>query len=146
MTALMAIDPGGEHVGWARFDRLARDARVNAGEVTPARILAQVFELVRHHPDTVLVIEEWRLYPQTARTQIGSDMPTSQLIGALRYIARAYGVEPVMQPADMRKVGTAWVREHRSGWAGTGDHAHDAESHGWAYLLRHAPTANDVVD
>ena len=112
-TALMAIDPKNVHVGWARFDRIARDATVHAGEVDPARLMSILVNLARYAPDCVILVEEWRLYPQTARTQIGSNIPTSQLIGAIRYVAQLNNLEVVMQPADMRRIGAAWVRSNR---------------------------------
>lgn len=128
-----AIDPGDVHVGVALFK--GRQC-MWAKEFTPKGILKH---LEAHLMGTeVLVIERYQLYPHLAQAQAGSDMLTSQLIGALRLMACQLGVPVVLQQAALKtptenaiaKRGIA--RKSK----GKGNHAKDAETHGYAYLLR----------
>lgn len=128
-----AIDPGDVHVGVALFR--GRQC-MWAKEFTPERVLKH---LETHLAGSeVLVIERFQLYPHLAQTQAGSDMLTSQLIGALRLLACQLNVPVVIQQAALKtptenaitKRGIARLS------TGKGDHAKDAETHGYAYLFR----------
>lgn len=97
---ILAIDPG-ERVGWAVG--LVWDDTYT-GELTPdPMVMTPAFTVGNHgisglkdfavklHEaaatyDTI-VYESWRLYPGHARSSIGSDMQTSQLIGMIRLAA-----------------------------------------------------------
>lgn len=140
---IIGIDPGGEHVGWAHFT----DGRgVVVCERTPQgaeNVLDDtIAELQRRGEgeDLLVIIEEFRLYPDKARSLIGSDMATSQLIGSLRYIARRSGVPVILQPAGIKLPTEAQMRRrgitHRAVLEKQGGHAKDAETHVWHHLLR----------
>lgn len=140
---LISIDPGGEHVGWARFE----DGKLEiVCERTPNEAEEILWEWAEHLPllertrDSLLVIEDFRLYPDKAKSLIGSGMPTSQLIGSLRFIARFYDIPVVLQPAAI-KVPTEFQMKrrgivHAAVQRKQGGHAKDAETHGYHHLIR----------
>lgn len=132
---MISIDPGGAHVGWARFDH---GQCTQVRELTPAGSVRWAREQFADHD--VVVIESFILYPHLAREQIGSDMPTSQLIGVLRYIANTNGCMVRLQPASIKKPTLSLLRhrgvELRSVKQRVGGHAKDAETHGYHYLIR----------
>lgn len=137
MTDLIAIDPGGVHVGWAEF-QLDPARCTRAVEKTPEEAKESLARAVSRPGIRAVVIESFRLYPDKAMKQAGSDMPTSRLIGAMEYIVQSAGVRLVMQPAAI-KTPTLSVLRHRGITLvsrGNGDHAKDAETHGWHYLVR----------
>lgn len=89
LPTLWAMDPGGEHVGMAEFQR--DDERwhcIKAWETTPDHAVDLVanrllFGLIDH-----FVGETWRLFPDKAASLSYSDMPTSQMIGAVKYVIK----------------------------------------------------------
>lgn len=140
MKLIIAIDPGGAHVGWCE-GLVHEDGTVyidHLQEYDPAGSLTRA-EDVFPKADTV-VIETFRLYPDKAKMLVGSEMETSQLIGALKYLARRSGREPVMQPASI-KVPTESLMRHRgvrhlAVSRGLGGHVKDAETHLYQFVYR----------
>jgi len=150
-TRLVAVDPGDVHVGVALFGRDALGWEcVGAMEMTPEGFedwLAE--ELIRATVD-ILVVEEWKLFPDHGE-QVGSDMPTSQLIGAIKFMWRscksiakrwpAPDVELVMQSPQI-KIPTRAVLKNRKMTSMAKflkiplDHAADAELHGYHYIIK----------
>lgn len=148
---LLAIDPGGKHVGMAWFED---QECVAVREETPAGAIDETRRQLLTGTD-VLVIEEFRLYPWLAQQQSYSDFPTVQLIGALKLLWATNGgrdwdgERPVctlaMQPATIkaptrnvlrgRKIKSVAKREKAGG------HCADAELHGHFYVLRGAKKA-----
>ena len=94
---LYAVDPGDVHVGIAH-QRAGRQAAAfeELADQTP-----YFFHDVLRPADT-LVIEEFRLYPNKAAAQSWSPMRTSELIGALKWIAAQHDAQVVMQPASIK--------------------------------------------
>lgn len=136
-TQIVAIDPGGAHVGWAEGLTDPTEI-VQVHELDPEGAINRAETLF---PVTdVVVIESFTLYPDKARLLVGSDMPTSQLIGALRYLARANGCEIVMQPASIKTPTLSVLRHRGVGLEAVrlrkGGHAKDAETHLHHYLIR----------
>lgn len=133
-----AIDPGDAHVGVARFDG---DQCTWAEEYDPTSAMRYLAE---HLPGAdVLVVERYQLYPHLAQKQQGSDMRTSQMIGALKWLAWTLDVPVVIQQAALKKPTEALIRhrniQRRS--KGPGDHAKDAETHGYTYLWKNVTKA-----
>jgi hypothetical protein len=158
---LTSVDPGGEHVGVAQFAQ-AEDLSwqcIWAGEMTPLQFEDWLSEQMILGQIDTLVIEEWVLFPDKAMQQVGSDMPTSQLIGVIRYIhrmthsiaARWPDLEPVQlvfQPPTI-KIPTRSLLRTRGLTSMAKylkipkDHAADAELHGYYRILK---TLGDTVD
>ena len=132
---VIAVDPGDKHVGVAVWsDNGDREAyTVSSPEaVDHVRHLLEVGD----EGEVVLVIEEFRLYPGKDKPQAYSQMETSEMIGALKYVARRVGVEVVEQGAYI-KTPTRKQLQAR-GIVHTGDtvHAKDAELHLIHYCLK----------
>ena len=107
--------------------------------VTPSDAL----KLISHDISSLdvhrLVIEKFALYPDKAALLIGSEMETSQMIGALKMLAWENDVAVVLQPASI-KLPTESVLQHRhipmlSKTQRKNIHAKDAEVHGHYYTL-----------
>lgn len=128
-----AVDPGDVHVGLAYF----RDGScVWAREFDPTGALRFLRE---HLPGSdALVVERYQLYPHLAQLQQGSDMRTSQMIGALKYLAWRVQVPVYIQQAALKKTAESLInhRKIQRQSLGAGNHAKDAETHGYAYLWR----------
>lgn len=153
---LLAIDPGGVHVGLAAF---GDDGCQTAWELTPPTALLELRRQLMGGLD-VLVIEEFRLYPWLAQTLSYSDFPTVQLIGAMKMlwatgggeVWEEVGADPVcqlvMQPATIKDPTRNVLRGRQiksvAKTSKAGGHAADAELHGWHYLLREEARKKDA--
>lgn len=146
---LVAVDPGGVHVGVAVFRKRTSGWRcIWAGEMTPVLFEDWLTDKLDSGDIDVLVVEEWKLFADKAAQQIGSHMETSQLIGSIKYICRraipkwpSDRFQLVWQSPNI-KIPTKSVLRSR-GVKSTakqlkvsGDHASDAELHGYYYILR----------
>lgn len=144
----LAIDPGGVHVGMALF--LDVECQT-AWEMAPAEAIAELRDFILGGLIDKLVIEEFRLYPWLADTLSYSDFPTVQLIGALKLVWATNGgvdwsgsgaktVELVMQPATIKKPTRQILKakkvKSQAKIMKAGNHAADAELHGYHHLMR----------
>lgn len=148
---LLAIDPGHVHVGMALFED---GVCTNAWEMTPVVALEYVRVNLAEQLLDVLVIEEFRLYPWMAKQQSFDDLPTVQLIGALKYLWATCGATVfhrqgedgeqtcvlAMQPATIKEPTRNVLRGRKikslAKKLKVGGHAADAELHGYHYVLR----------
>jgi len=141
---VLAIDPGDPHCGLARF---VDGECVAAAEFKPERMLGLLELWFTESKIDKVVCEEWRLYGQFAATQSGSTMPTVEVIGVIRWLCRRWGVELIMQAALVKVPIQRILKAHGvklQSW-GHGDHAKDAELHGYRYLLKERwDTAGDA--
>lgn len=137
---LLAVDPGDKHVGWASWDRGARDA----GEVAAAEAIEKVDGLLREHAalTRLLIIEEFRLYPWKAASLSFARMATSEMVGALKYLAATAGVPWVEQGASVMQPTLAQARQRGTllPAAAAGRHAAAAELHLLHYLFKSQTT------
>lgn len=155
MTTLVAVDPGGVHVGVtqysARVDRYSNPDNAWtcdwSREMHPQEFEDFLSEQMILGQIDILVVEEWVLFGDLAAEQTGSDMPTSQLIGVIKYIHRMTraqwpggSCDLIFQPPTIkiptrsllrsRKV-KSWAKAHKV----TGDHVLDAELHASYHIL-----------
>lgn len=138
MRFVMAIDPGDKHVGLAiwttgatRHSAMEKDASlpmVDSVAVTLAGLVEKVA--------CILVVERFSLYKNKAQSQAGSNMATSQMIGALKYVAWKLDIPVVEQGADIKKPMRAQMRARGIKQVGKGGHARDAELHLAHYCLK----------
>ena len=131
----ISFDPGDVHVGVAVFDQ---GRCIQCMEQTPLGSLQMLLRLLKNNELDHVVIERYQLYPNKAMLQSGSDMLTSQLIGAMRALAWLHDVPVTLQQAALKKPAESLIK--RRGIQrlsdGEGGHAKDAESHGYIYLWR----------
>lgn len=129
-----SFDPGDVHVGVALFDK---GRCVYCAEHTPESSLQWLKKQLRLGLDHV-VIERFQLYPNKAAAQHGSDMLTSQLIGAMRFVCCLYKTEVSQQQAALKKPTESLIikRNIERLSVQEGNHAKDAETHGYTYLWK----------
>ena len=152
---LVAVDPGGVHVGVCVFGLNVKGWEpLWATEMEPQEFEDWYSAHKIHGENDVTVVEEWRLIPETAGTQHGSDMPPSQLIGVIKYIHRVTQHIPmrdfgrveedepvlVLQHPRIKKPTRAMLRSRKFASVAKylkipDDHALDAELHGYHYLI-----------
>lgn len=157
----LAIDPGDVHVGLAEFERKQDGIWycVWAGEKTPDEFLPWYVEGIRKSRWLRVVVESWKLFPEAAKFYVGSDMPTSRLIGAIKALAAFCSPEgawfdeapKVVFQDPQIKVPTRGLlrkRKLRSIAKVLGvplDHASDAELHGFKYLYDRGETFENTT-
>ena len=156
---ILAIDPGDVHIGLAcgvalRDGDPGSDELVYAFEMGHTPALFAIHTAIQAGWIDLLIVEEWRLYPDKAMQQVGSEMLTAQMIGAIRWMvahkhrwqsevesATQAELKPqlVMQPASIQNTTKAYLRKlgiERTSVKGA-DHALSAELHWWKYVLGH---------
>lgn len=134
---MVSIDPGDLHVGFVSWDQGVPD---HLEEMSPPQLLKVMEKMVQTSWLDLVVIEDWRLYPNKTQEMIGSDFPTCQLIGALKYILEGEGIAYQMQPAQikyptmgiLKSAGFKLVSKR----VGCSNHVQDAELHGWYLQFR----------
>lgn len=76
------------------------------------------------------------MFPDKAGAQAYDNMQTSQMIGALKWIALQHSVQVVEQPAGDKKPIRAQLRGRGIKQRGSGVHARDAELHLLGFILK----------
>lgn len=128
----LAIDPGDIHVGYAYDGR----GDVIADEWTPREACENITIMMTRNEIDELIIEEFILYEKDIRKQAWSKLQTSQLIGALKWIAEMFQIPVVEQSATIKKPTRAQMRARGIKHVGTVIHAKDAELHLHYRVLR----------
>lgn len=131
-TCVMAVDPG-ETTGWCAVWLPSFEAA--AGQVKDVNALLRALEA--HKPE-VVVIEDFRPYPEQAKALSRQRLYASEVIGAVAAWCGRNWVELERQPAGMRKVVTRELLERLGLWDLTRGmpHARDAAKHLVVWLLR----------
>lgn len=151
-SRFIAVDPGSEHVGVAEFERRTDGVWycASAGEMTPAQFLPWYVAGLRRNLWERVVVESWRLFPESAKFYVGSDMPTSRLIGAIEALAThvpnetGWFDEPVSviyQDPQIKVPTRSWLKRRKMRSVAkmlgvAGDHATDAELHGYRWIIQ----------
>lgn len=141
-----AIDPGESKCGVAVF---VEGHCAQAVKSTPDQCLDKLWEHLSRPPDATrpvgLVVEQFALRADLAAAQTGSQMGTSQMIGAIRWMARHHGVPVHMQTPrqahSMKTLSPLDVRPQRR-WTsyGQGADAKMAELHGMFRISTSMPS------
>lgn len=127
---MLALDPG-ETTGWALF---VGHRLVKAGEFKVTSSL--LFDhLLLHEKPQQLVIENYKVYAHRAAQHIGSEVPTIQYIGMLKYLAAVYDIPLTLQMAFQAKKFVTDNRLVDLGLWHTSKHARDAIRHGVYWIL-----------
>jgi len=149
---MLAVDPGGVHVGLALFRRDPAGVwRCTwAGEATPDEFADALAQTVATGSLDVLVYERFIVEPARASALAGSELETSQLIGVIRWLVRHSGepdrwpagrIELVGQTNKIKRATRAVLKNrHVKSTAKLlgvrGDHATDAELHGYHHIIK----------
>lgn len=153
---VLAIDPGDAHIGMAEFEE---GRCVQAWEEDPASGLRHVQNVMLSGWLDALVVEAFVLYPWKAREQAFSQLLTSQYIGALKLMWATGGtidltgvIPPfkwIQQGADIKKPMFAQLRARKIPMLSadvTGQHAKDAEAHGYYFLFNDPETKENNLN
>lgn len=124
----LAIDPGDKHVGYAHGE----DAVERAGEWTPDECCENVVLMMTRNEVDEIVIEEFVLYAWESEKQSWSQLKTSQLIGALKFIAHMFRVPVVEQGAYVKKPTRKQLKGRGIDYVPGSIHSKDAQEH-WYY-------------
>lgn len=151
---VLCLDPSGNFkegegiTGWALFEdgKLRSFGRVDSNEYgRQESYWYGVHFLIKQYKPDVVVCESYRLFGHKANQQIGSAMETPQLIGYLRMVCWAHGIEFVFQDPQNKirfndeilvKMGILEKKGNRYYCMGkpTVDHERDAIRHGLYYF------------
>jgi hypothetical protein len=113
---VLALDPG-DKVGWARADVADDGSWIDLRHgITPLRDMALAIaesldiaygwngydDCKSHTNYDLIVIEDWRLYPQMAKTMVGSSFPSVQFIGMVKLCCWLSSTKLVTQGASIK--------------------------------------------
>lgn len=127
---VVSLDPG-DTTGWSVF----QDGELKSAGQIPGTA-QEIENLLESWEPAVVVAEEYRVYGWKAKQHSWSDVPTLQLIGAMKYICEKLGIPYFMQSAQQAK-GFA-TNDKLQGWGlwqASSRHANDAIRHAVYYLL-----------
>lgn len=130
---LLCVDPG-HTTGWAAFHRGLpyKCGQIPHCDENPGK-LAQLLDKI--HP-TLVVYEQFVLYPWRMQQQSWSELKTVQIIGVLRHLCRERGIPTYAQGAGTAKGFCTDAKLLAWGFYQKGKpHSRDAIRHGVQYLL-----------
>jgi hypothetical protein len=127
----LSFDPG-ETTGWCSLNE--QGIPTGMGALKGDEALYEFLDNVDPIPK-VVVIEEFKLYGNKAKQQIGSTMKTSQTIGIIRAYTRKWKSEVVIQPASIKKIAELWTGVSPKGSHANSHHI-DAFNHAMYYLQK----------
>jgi hypothetical protein len=137
---VIAIDPGDVHCGMALgiVSTNGQFSCVRAWEATPDECADEVAGWLLAGELAAVVVERFSLYADKAATQVGSTMPTAELIGILKYLVRVAGnASLVLQGADIKKSMRSQLKARGIKLLpAEADHARDAQLHLWYHAGR----------
>lgn len=147
---VIAIDPGDVHCGMALGITKEGDGErefevVKAWETDPDDCADYVASWLLSGELEALVIEKFNLYADKAEAQVGSDFPTVQLIGVLKYLVRVHNLDAEKNGrrcAKLAMYGADTKKSMRNQLRARGikllpaeaDHARDAQLHLWHWV------------
>lgn len=79
----LSVDPGDKNVGVARWER---ETCTGAWHTNPEDLLKALWQVAEGGRLGLVVYERYQLYGDQFARQMGSDFPTVQMIGAMRFI------------------------------------------------------------
>ena len=113
---ILSIDPG-QATGVVFVD-----TEKNSFHSIVVRLWTNLDRIILKVQPEVIVMESFRLYPHMARTMIGNDFPSSQVIGVVKYLAGLQNIPVHLQPANVIKYVPSNPRI-------SGEHMQDAYKH-----------------
>lgn len=134
---IVAVDPGDKHVGIATWHECEPELWT-AHEINANQAVNHIKRLLNGCGCNIkiLVVESFVLYPDKAGAQAYSPMLTSEMIGALKHVAKEIDTEVVEQGAFIKEPTRKQLKARGIKQLGVGTHARDAELHLIHYLLK----------
>lgn len=126
----LALDPGAKHCGIAWVDQ----SEVQWTRTEPPEQFLVSLDTHLYRGITLVVMEEFRLYPWKSDQQAFSTLETVEVIGVVKWICRRRGITLVTQSASVKKPAVGWMRHREVAHLGRTQHEKDAEMHAYYYL------------
>lgn len=131
---LMAIDPG-QTTGYCVFN----DGDLFTNGIIPWTETSGwdlIIDKIHGVNPAVIILEDYRLYASKTNAQIGSQMNTVRIIGAIDMVAHRYHIPVVKQMAVVAKPFCTDDKLREWGfWTGINRHARDSIRHACYFLL-----------
>lgn len=140
---VLSIDPG-KNCGTAYWEC---DSVGNYHQIWVKNLTKEeLFEVLKHEPIDYIVYEGYRLYANMAKTMIGNDFETPQIIGVIKFIASERGIPTYMQMATAKKIWTDDRLRHMGLYCSI-DHRRDAIRHflNWYYITMKYGDKRDLI-
>jgi hypothetical protein len=128
----LALDPG-KATGWATWDQ--DGIWLDMGTVWSHQ---ELDELLSGFPTSIKVViyEDFILFPNKAKAQIGSRMPASVAIGKIETYAHLWGATMYQQPSGIKSIAERLTGKFTKGMAHNRTHVIDAYNHGEYWLIQ----------
>jgi hypothetical protein len=135
MLGLLAIDPGNT-TGYAYFDS---KGVINEWDQIPGGVEGMVgFMMDWHKPLDTLVVEDYRVRGdvQGLKANVGGQLETVQVIGALKAWAFNTKWEFILQAPQLKRMGEKYSNLRPTGAHNNNSHKVDAYNHGYYWLVK----------
>src|SRR5688572_9241667 len=93
-------------------------------------------EARRRHRQPSLIIEEYRIYPESIAAHYGKTVPTAECIGAFKWIITRLGGQWVEQASQVKQPTAGMLKARGVKMLGSSEHVKDAQLHMWHNVLR----------
>lgn len=128
----LALDPG-KATGWSTWDK--RGIFLDKGTVWD---YDELHDLLAGFPITikVVIVEDFKLFGNKAKSQIGSRMPASLSIGRIETFAKLWGAKLVKQPSHVKSIAERLTGQSTKGMDHSKTHVIDAYNAGEYWLIQ----------
>jgi hypothetical protein len=93
-------------------------------------------EAKRRGRTPTLVIEEYRIYPESIAVHYGKTVPTAECIGAFKYVVTRLGGVWIEHASQVKQPTAGMLKARGIKLIGGSEHAKDAQLHMWHHVLR----------
>lgn len=128
----LACDPG-KSTGWSTWDE--KGMWLDMGT---AWSHDELHDVLANFPTTirVVIVEEFKLFGNKAKQQIGSRMPASLSIGRIETFAKLWGATLIKQPSGVKPIAEKLTGQSTKGLSHSKTHVLDAYNHGEYWLIK----------
>lgn len=134
MNVYLAFDPGGT-TGFAVFHE--DGSIMDWGQLTGIDKVVDFLQDAARHNILLIIVEDYRVRGdrQGLKANVGSQLETVQIIGALKMFARQNRIQVVLQPPNIKAIASKWSGVEPKG-AHKNSHKVDAYNHGVYWLVK----------
>src|SRR6266704_1330474 len=130
---IVAIDPGGT-TGFAIYstDDNKHWTKERIGCRTERE---QIYMLLHSEAPSLVVCEDYKLFPWKSHAQAWSQLDTVKVIGGVEAYTLTKGIPLELQTTDNRDIGYMWGEIKKLPKSNPSNHAHDADAHAVYYII-----------
>jgi len=122
----LAIDPG-KTSGWATF-------RADGTGITMGQCdIFGLFDLLAKTSASIIITEDYRLFPWKSKEQSWSQLDTVRIIGMIQYHCYLNKLQLILQGSNIKSIGYMWAGIEKAK-SHSKSHERDAYVHGVYYL------------